>query len=577
MKGKFRIVVLLFLIVLNVGAVQGEVRQNGEKVIVVGGNVNYPPYEFIDAEGNPSGYNVDLTKAIADVMGIKVIFKLGAWNTVRKAFDTGDIDVLQGMSYSEGRAKEVNFIPHTVVSHSIFSRPGVPVVNSLEDLEGKEVAFHGRGFIHDYLIERNITVKPVLTNTQADALVLVASGNFDYAVVANYPAAYIIKELRLNNVVPVAKSVIEVDYCYAIKKSDTKLLAGFSKGLETLKKTGKYQEIYDKWLGVLEPQIVPWHKIFKYGSMVIGLFLIVLAVTLLWTRTLKKQVAIRTAALEQEVNERKRSAEELRLKQQQLIQADKMASLGILVSGIAHEINNPNSIVLLNASLSVEYFKDAESVFETYYQEHGDFTVAGLQYSQMRGKFLPKLLAIQDSARKIKSIVEELKDFARYNKSDQCAMNINDAVRAAVRLAENSIQKSTNHFNQQYADNIPQIKANPQRIEQVIVNLIINACQALRNTEEAIYISTKYDKDKKEVVLEIRDEGVGIAAESLPHLTDPFFTTKREQGGTGLGLSVSAGIVKEHRGYLDFVSNLGQGTIVALRLPAVTETEEVKT
>ncbi len=577
MNSRFIIAVFLFLVVFTAGAAEGEVRQNGEKVIVVGGNVNYPPYEFIDAEGNPSGYNVDLTKAIADLMGMKVVFKLGEWNKIRKEFEAGGIDILQGMSYSEGRAKEVNFIPHTVVSHSIFSRPGLTVVDSLEKLEGKEVVFHGRGFIHDYLTERNIKVKSVLTGTQADALVLVEAGKFDYAVVANYPAAYIIKELRLTHVVPAAKSVIAVDYCYAFRKGDTKLLVGFSEGLETLKKTGKYQAIYDKWLGVLEPQIMPWRKIFKYGSMVVGLFLIILTLTLLWTRMLKKQVAIRTAALEQEISERKRAAEELQLKQQQLIQADKMASLGILVSGIAHEINNPNSIVLLNASLSVEYFKDAESVFETYYQEHGDFTVAGLQYSQMRGKFLPKLLAIKDSAKKIKSIVEELKDFARSNKSDQCLMNINDAVRAAVRLAENSIQKSTKRFNQEYAQDIPKVNGNPQRIEQVIVNLIINACQALRNPEEAIYIYTKYDEDKKEVVLEIRDEGAGIAPENLPHLADPFFTTKREQGGTGLGLSVSAGIVKEHKGSLKFTSTLGQGTIVALRLPAVTEIEEVKT
>lgn len=575
MNSRFIIAVLLFLIVLATGAVQGEVRQNNGKVIVVGGNVNYPPYEFIDKEGNPSGYNVDLTKAIADLMGIKVVFRLGEWNKIRKAFEAGDIDMLQGMSYSPGRAKLVNFVPHTVVSHSIFARQGAPVVSALEDLAGKEVAFHGRGFIHDYLTERKINVRPVLTGTQADALVLIEAEKFDYAVVANYPAAYIIKELRLTHVVPVAKSVIAVDYCYAFRKGETKLLVGFSEGLETLKKTGKYQAIYDKWLGVLEPQIVPWHKIFKYGSIVVGLFLVVLTLTLLWTRTLKKQVAIRTADLEQEISERKRAAEELQLKQQQLIQADKMASLGILVSGIAHEINNPNSVVLLNSSLSVEYFKDAESVFETYYQEHGDFSVAGMQYSQMRGKFLPKLLAIQDSAKKIKSIVEELKDFARYNKSDQCLMDINDAVRAAVRLAENSIQKSTNHFNQQYAQDIPRIKGNSQRIEQVIVNLIINACQALGNPEEAIYISTKYDKDKKEVVLEVRDDGAGIIPENLAHLTDPFFTTKREQGGTGLGLSVSAGIVKEHKGSLEFESTPGQGTIVALHLPAVIG-EEVK-
>jgi polar amino acid transport system substrate-binding protein len=101
--------------------------------------------------------------------------------------------------------------------------------------------------------------------------------------------------------------------------------------------------------------------------------------------------------------------------------------------------------------------------------------------------------------------------------------------------------------------------------------LILNACQALRTHEESIVLATRYDGENGDVVLEIRDEGEGIAPEHVPHLTDPFFTTKREQGGTGLGLSVSAGIVKEHRGFLEFVSANGQGTVVTLRLPAVQE------
>jgi polar amino acid transport system substrate-binding protein len=103
------------------------------------------------------------------------------------------------------------------------------------------------------------------------------------------------------------------------------------------------------------------------------------------------------------------------------------------------------------------------------------------------------------------------------------------------------------------------------------VNLILNACQALPDTGRCIELTTGYDRQQQSVYFRLRDEGSGIAPENLARLTDPFFTTKREMGGTGLGLSVSAGIVKEHSGTLEFQSTPGFETIVTLRLPVVLE------
>jgi polar amino acid transport system substrate-binding protein len=575
MRKLFRVCVLVLFVLLlfPAASARGETLPREEKVIVVGGNRDYPPYEFIDAEGNPAGYNIDLSKAIANVMGMKVAFQLGAWVDVRKALDAGRIDVLQGMSFSEGRSKVVDFsIPHTVVNHSVFARKGTPRVQSLEDLQGKGIAFHNLGFIHDFLIEKGIRANFVLTDTQADALRQVAAGKVEYAVVASLPAAYIIKEHHLSNVVPVAKSIVSVKYCYAVKKGNTELLAKFNEGLAILKQTGQYQAIYDKWLGILEPQGIARAIIIKYGTIATAVFLLILGGTLLWSRTLKKQVATRTAALEREVQERKRAAEELQLRQQQLVQADKMASVGILVSGVAHEINNPNALILLNAPLLMDYLQDIQPIVEAHYQERGDFTVAGLPYSRMRTKVPAKLAEIQDNAKKIKRIVDDLKDFARRDESQHALLlDMNAIVQTAVRLVENTIGKSTNRFRASYAQELPKIRGNAQRIEQVIVNLIINACQALRKNDERIGLATRFDRASGEVVLEISDEGEGITPEDLPRVTDPFFTTKRESGGTGLGLSVSAGIVREHRGSLEFISTVGQGTTVTLRLPAISE------
>jgi len=567
MRRLFCCLLLLPVLALSAAPVNLYAEQNP---IVVGGNSNYPPYEFLDEQGNPAGYNVDLTKAIANVMGLKVKFRLDDWVNVRKALDASDVDALQGISYSEGRADVVDFsIPHAIVHHSIFARKGFPVVRTLEELDGKMVAIHERGFIYDYIIEKGIKMHVVPTGTPADALRVVASGKADYAVVASLPAAYIIKKYALTNVVAVTTSIISVKYGYGVKKGNTELLAKFNEGLAILKQTGQHKKIYDKWLGVIEPFGIAQSLVVKYGAIIGIVFLFTLGGTLLWSTTLRNQVAARTSALEREVQERKRAAEELRLRQQQLVQADKMASLGILVSGVAHEINNPNALILLNAPLLADYLKDTQRIIDEYYHEHGDFETAGIPYSRMRSKVLPKLLEIQEGAKKIKRIVEDLKGFARREESDNLILlDFNSVVQAAVRLVETTIRKSTDHFKSTYASDLPEIKGNSQRLEQVVVNLVLNACQSLRNCNESIAISTRYDENAKNVVLEVCDEGEGISADDLSHLTDPFFTTKRERGGTGLGLSVSDGIIKEHRGSLEFKSIVGKGTSVTLKLRA---------
>ncbi len=251
-----------------------------------------------------------------------------------------------------------------------------------------------------------------------------------------------------------------------------------------------------------------------------------------------------------------------------------MASLGILVAGVAHEINNPNGLILLNMPILREVYQDAEEVLEDRYRQQGDFTLGVLPYSRMRDE-VPHLLAeMQDGANRIKRIVEELKDFARQDTSAAVeAVDFNAVVQAAVRLVDSSLRSATNRFVAQYASSLPTILGNAQRIEQVVVNLILNACQALPDMERGISLTTSCDQSAGAVVLKLADEGVGIEPEHIPRLTDPFFTTKRESGGTGLGLSVSATIVKEHNGSLEFDSIPGVGTTVTLALPISTRSQ----
>lgn len=526
-----------------------------DQSIVVGGDYNYPPYEFLDENGEPSGYNVELTRAIAEVMGMEVAFRFADWATVRKELEDGKIDALQGMVSSAGRASDFDFTPpHAIVHQSIFGRRDSRSISKLEQLRGKQVLVQKDGIMHDYLLQNDVGAELITVATHADALRQLAAGKYDYALVANLPGLYLGKELGLSNIVPVGKPFSAQRYGYAVRKGDLALLAQFSEGLAILKNTGRQQEIYDRWLGALEDRGLPWQALGKVAAALSALLLIILGGTVIWNRALKRQVDKRTR--------------ELHTQQQQLIQADKMTSLGVLVSGVAHEINNPSGLLLLNIPVIRDAWQTCEAELENRYQQQGDFLIAGLPWSRMREEIPAMLQDMEDGAQRIKRIVEDLKDFARQQADDvQQPVDLNALTATAVRLADNAIRKSTDHFHVHYTDNLPVLQGNAQRIEQVLINLIINACQALEDRRQAVQLSTGYDRQHQQVWLTVSDEGRGIDPDDLARLVEPFFTTRREQGGTGLGLSVSSSIVQGHGGQLQFDSTPGKGTTVTLCLP----------
>ena len=248
----------------------------------------------------------------------------------------------------------------------------------------------------------------------------------------------------------------------------------------------------------------------------------------------------------------------------------RLASLGELAAGVAHEINNPNALILLNSSLLRDIFSDLEPLLENRSAIDPNMVLGGLSYRRLRDELPHVLEETVDAAQRIRRIVEDLKNFARQEIADHgWDVDLNRTVRTAIRLASPTLRNSTDSFRATLSDNLPPLRGNAQRLEQVVLNLLINAAQALPDRSRRIDLSTEYDSERGHVVLRLADEGVGIAPEHLPHIFDPFFTTRREKGGTGLGLPVSSRIVKEHGGHLYFSSRPGEGTTVVLTLPAL--------
>ena len=237
-----------------------------------------------------------------------------------------------------------------------------------------------------------------------------------------------------------------------------------------------------------------------------------------------------------------RMAAELEARQEQIIHSRKIASLGTLVSGVAHELNNPiNNIVLTIDSL-----------------------VGGRKISdEKRLKLLDDILK---QAVRASEIVKNLLDFSRAETSAFQDVDVGVVLNDTLQIASNQIAVSDIRLKKNINGALPKITGNRQGLQQVFLNLVVNAVQAMPGGGD-LTVSASQDKTNR-IIITVEDTGTGIPEDDLPRIFDPFFTTKEVGKGTGLGLSVSHGIIKKHGGGISVESRLGKGSVFTITLPA---------
>jgi signal transduction histidine kinase len=286
-----------------------------------------------------------------------------------------------------------------------------------------------------------------------------------------------------------------------------------------------------------------------------GLAIVLPALTLLFWTTLRLQKehlklreseeALRHAQSELERRVQERTAE-LEAKQAQLVQSAKLASLGELASGIAHELNNPLNNIGLFAGNAETYVTSGQS-----------------DPAPLKDCFIH----IQEQVRRAASIINHIRTFARTAPLSQEDLPINEVLRESVSLMleEFRLHDISVVFN--LDERRPVVRGNKIQLEQIFVNLLTNARDAMQSRDKRVVTITTRMVDDKTVRVEIGDTGSGIAPSVLPRIFDPFFTTKPVGYGTGLGLSITYGIVKEHRGTIEVKSSQEAGTTFILHLP----------
>lgn len=248
----------------------------------------------------------------------------------------------------------------------------------------------------------------------------------------------------------------------------------------------------------------------------------------------------------------------------------RLASIGVLAAGVAHEINNPNNAIQFNASLVSRAWKDITPILLNYYEEHGDFALGGIPFSEARENFTRLFSEITGNSERIRRIVQNLKHMSRQDAGERNEdVDVQHILEATVMILHNQIQKYTDNFTLDVPDGLPLIRGNSQQIEQVFLNTILNALQALRDRAGSVHVAAVFDADEGIIRINIRDEGSGISERDLGRLTEPFFTTRTDRGGTGLGLSISRAIIEKHGGTIGFESRIGEGTTVTITFPPI--------
>jgi len=269
--------------------------------------------------------------------------------------------------------------------------------------------------------------------------------------------------------------------------------------------------------------------------------------------------------------------DELRLK---LMQNDKMVSIGQLAAGVAHEINNPLSFVVLNLNHMTNYGRGLLNIVEQYdkfaalvqggpLSAEVEAALADVQDIKAREEFeeileeLPSLLQeSQDGAERIRAIVVNLKEFCHTGDGAQKYADINRCLQSTLKIVSYELKYKAKVI-EQYED-LPELLCYPQELNQVFMNLLVNASHAIQQNGEIRILTARRDE---QVVVEISDTGCGIPPENLARIFETFFTTKEVGKGTGLGLSISSEIVKKHQGRLEVESTVGVGTTFRIWLP----------
>jgi len=263
--------------------------------------------------------------------------------------------------------------------------------------------------------------------------------------------------------------------------------------------------------------------------------------------------------LEDEIKKRK-------LMERRLIQSEKMMALGRMISGIAHEVNNPNNFISFNLPILREYLQELTPIVDDYARKHPDFELFYMPYTEFRKDLFRLLENIEHGSSRINRMVSELKDFS--SKKDEIKLGwikIKPVIEKAMIICRSKINRIVDSFEINVPDHLPQVCIDPEIVELILVNFLINAAQAANKEKSWIKLNVALEiKKKNSLVIEVCDNGCGIQKDNLSNIFDPFYSTKPSKEGIGLGLYICRTFAEQMGAQIEVESEPGKGSTFRL-------------
>ena len=290
----FWLVVALMGLVLNASGAWGA---KDNIYFVFGGDSGYAPYEYLDERAVPQGFDVEITRAICEEMGIYADLRLMGWENARRGLQAGELDVLMGMLKDSRREKAFSFsLPYDMPSYAVFVPKGSSI-RSLEEARGKRVIVQEGDLGHEHLLRQWPSVEVVVRETMGGVLAALAAGEGDAVLMRRIQGLILLQTMHIETLKAVGPPILQREYCFAVKKGDDRVVSLLNEGISAIKASGAYDEIYGKWFGAYEPAGLSskdlWRYILMVGGPLVGLFLLFS----LWNWSLKRTVNRRTAEL----------------------------------------------------------------------------------------------------------------------------------------------------------------------------------------------------------------------------------------------------------------------------------------